>query len=111
MSEPFEPKPFRCKTEQRDDVTYVRPQGELDMRTVPELDTHLSEARATGARLVVLDLRALGFMDSTGISLITRWNLESRRDGFEFALIKGNSRVQRLFELTALADYFTFVGG
>src|SRR3954467_2784506 len=110
MSEPYEPKPFRCKTEQRDHTIYVRPHGDLDLSTVPELDQQLSAARANH-RLVVLDLRGRAFMDSTGISLITRWNLEASRDGFDFALIQGHQRVQRLFELTSLTEYFTFVSG
>ncbi len=59
----------------------------------------------------MLDLRGLTFMDSTGLSLLTRWNLEARRDGFNFALVAGSERVQRLFELTALSEYFTFVPG
>jgi anti-sigma B factor antagonist len=110
MPDEFEIKPFRCKTEQRDGTTYLRPHGELDMRTVPELDAHMKAARETG-RCVVLDLRGLSFMDSTGISLVTRWNLEARRDGFDFALIQGDARIQRLFELTALTEYFAFVDG
>jgi anti-sigma B factor antagonist len=110
MPEAFAPKPFRYDTEQREGVTYIRPQGELDMRTAPELDEQIQAAREL-ARCVVLDLRGLSFMDSTGISLVTRWNLEARRDGFAFALIQGDERVRRLFELTALTEYFTFVDG
>jgi len=110
MPEDFEPKPFRCQVEQRGALTYVRPRGELDMRTVPELDDRLQAAREA-ARYVVLDLRGLSFMDSTGISLVTRWNLEARRDGLDFALVQGDERVRRLFELTALTEYFTFVEG
>jgi anti-sigma B factor antagonist len=110
MPEEFATKLFRCKTERRGETIYVRPRGELDLRTVPELDDALARARAD-ARHVVLDLRGLSFMDSTGISLVTRWNLEARRDGFEFALIQGDERVRRLFELTALTGYFTFMEG
>jgi anti-sigma B factor antagonist len=110
MPETFEPKSFRCETEQRPDVTYLRPRGDLDMRTVPELENELKAAREA-SRYVVLDLRGLTFMDSTGLSLVSRWNVEARRDGFEFALIQGDERVRRLFELTALTGYFTFVDG
>jgi anti-sigma B factor antagonist len=81
------------------------------MRTVPELDSELARARGDGGRLVVLDLRGLTFMDSTGISLVARWNLEASRDGFDFALIQGDERVRRLFELTSLTEYFTFMDG
>src|SRR4051794_37722952 len=111
MPEDFPPQPFRCKIDQRDGATYVRPQGELDMRTVPELDDSLARARDGDGRCMVLDLRGLSFMDSTGISLVTRWNLEARRDGFDFTLVQGDERVRRLFEITGLTEYFTFVEG
>ena len=107
----FDFKPFHCRTEQRGEAAYVRPYGELDLLTVPDLDEQLRAALDGGSRRVVLDLRGLSFMDSTGISLVTRWNLESERDGFQFALIQGDERVRRLFELTALTDYFVFVDG
>jgi anti-sigma B factor antagonist len=111
LPDEFEPKPFRCSTEERGNAIHIHPRGDLDMRTVPELDERIGTAKAGGARLVVVDLRGLTFMDSTGLSLLTRWNLEARRDGFNFALVAGSDRVQRLFELTALHEYFTFLSG
>src|SRR3954452_3735633 len=111
MPEDFSPKPFRCELEHRDGIARIQPQGELDMSTVPELEEALRAGRASGARRLVLDLRGLGFMDATGLTLVTRWNNESRRDGFDFALVAGDERVQRLFELTGLREYFTFVAG
>jgi len=111
MTEDFQLKPFHCEVEHRDGVVRVRPEGELDMGTVPQLEQALRAARASGARQLVVDLRSLGFMDSTGLTLVTRWNNESRRDGFNFALVPGDERVQRLFELTGLEAYFTFVSG
>ena len=41
-------------------------------------------------------------MDSTGLTLLTRWSLGAERDGYAFALIAGSERIQRLFELTRL---------
>jgi len=75
------------------------------------LEEHLREAHGSGAKRIVVDLRGLHFMDSTGLTLVTRWNNESRRDGFQLALVPGEERVMRLFELTGLAGYFTFVSG
>ena len=59
----------------------------------------------------MVDLRGLDFMDSTGLTLLTRWSLGAERDGYAFALIAGSERIQRLFELTGLLDHFTFVDG
>jgi anti-sigma B factor antagonist len=111
MPEDFVPRPFRCDIAQRDDSTYLRPEGDLDMSTVDELGRVLDAARADGARRIIVDLRGLSFMDSTGISLLTRYNNAASLDGFDLALVQGHKRIARLFSLTGLDEYFTFVTG
>jgi anti-sigma B factor antagonist len=111
MPEDFVPRPFRCEIEQRDGETRLRPEGDLDMSTVEDVDRWLKQALEGGARRIVVDLRGLGFMDSTGITLLTRWNNASSRDGFDLALVQGHERIARLFTLTGLDEYFTFVPG
>ena len=111
MSEDFLPKPFSCEVGHDDGTARVRPVGELDISTVPVLDEQLRQARANGARRVVVDLRGLEFMDSTGLTLLARWAVAAERDGYGFALISGSDRIQRLFDLTGLGAVFTFVDG
>lgn len=111
MSEEFAPKPFRCAVSHHDGLSHVRPEGDLDMSTAGEVDTALREALDGGAKRLVVDLRGLHFMDSTGLTLLTRWNNASRRDGFDLELIEGDERIQRLFTLTGLHEYFTFTAG
>jgi anti-sigma B factor antagonist len=111
MPEDFVPRPFRCEVQQLDGVIRVRPEGDLDMRTVPEVDDRLREAFDGSATLVIVDLSGLRFMDSTGLTLLARWNNASRRDGFDFALVKGHERIHRLFTLTGMHEYFSFTAG
>jgi anti-sigma B factor antagonist len=101
------PEPFRCEIVPEDGRVLVRVAGELDMSTVPVLEARLREARAAGRRLVV-DLRGLDFMDSTGLTLLVRWGRGAEQDGYELALVRGEARVHRLFELTGLDSRFTF---
>jgi anti-sigma B factor antagonist len=105
------PKPFRCKTIHEDGTALLRPAGELDMSSVPQLDARLREALEAGARRLVVDLRGLDFMDSTGLTLLMRWSRAARQDGFAMALVRGDARIHRLFELTAMDQMFTFVDG
>ena len=111
MPDHFLPKPFRCDLTQSDGAATVRPSGELDMSTVPVLEQRLTEADAAGARRIVVDLRGLDFMDSTGLTLLIRWSLRAERDGYAFALIAGSERIQRLFDLTGLTGSLTFTTG
>jgi anti-sigma B factor antagonist len=105
------PQPFRCTVAERDEAALLRPAGELDISSVPILEEHLRDALAGGARRLVVDLRGLDFMDSTGLTLLMRWERESRRDGFDLAIVRGDDRIHRLFELTSMDSVFTFVDG
>jgi anti-sigma B factor antagonist len=111
MSEDFSPKPFSCEVGHEDGTARVRPVGELDISTVPVLEEQLQQAHANGSRHVVVDLRGLEFMDSTGLTLLARWSVGAERDGYTFALVSGSDRIQRLFDLTGLGAVFTFVDG
>jgi anti-sigma B factor antagonist len=112
LPDPFPPKPFRCDLEDAGDRTArVRPKGELDMATVGQLEDRFREAHEAGFRRLLVDLSELEFMDSTGLTLLTRWTLGAERDGYEFAVIPGTERVRRLFELTGLSAHFTFLDG
>jgi anti-sigma B factor antagonist len=111
MPDTFPPRPFRCDVTHVDGSIRIRPAGELDMSTAPVLEESLTDARATGHRVLVVDLRELEFMDSTGLTLLTRWSLGAERDGYELKLVAGSERIQRLFELTRLITHFQFVDG
>jgi anti-sigma B factor antagonist len=110
LPDKYPPPPFRIEVAHGDGEVRVRPLGELDMSTVPELEARIREA-ATPETTVIVDLRGLEFMDSTGLTLLTRWSLAAERDGFDLALIAGNERIQRLFEITRLVTHFKFVSG
>lgn len=102
-------EPFRCEVEPRRDFVYVRPCGELDLATVPVLEQQLKELAAAGFGRLVLDLRELRFLDSTGLRLILEWDAHARSDGLSFDLIRGSAAVQRLFELTGTTNALSFV--
>lgn len=78
----------------------VVPHGELDLVTVGQLETQIEELRARGFGMIVLDLRRLAFMDSTGLRLMLRLDAEARANGFRFAIIDCEGPVRRLLELT-----------
>jgi anti-sigma B factor antagonist len=102
-------EPFSCDVTQRDGRVVVAPRGELDMATVPRLDQELERHVRDGAgKTVVLDLRALTFMDSSGLHLTARWAQESSKDGFGFEIVPGPPPIQRVFDLAKMTDWLPF---
>lgn len=101
--------PFRVTTRTEGPSTFVEAHGELDLATVPAVEREVHELRKRGVKQIVLDLREITFMDSSGLSLLLRLDAEARSDGFSFALAEGDGPVRRLLELTDLADGFQHV--
>ena len=56
-----------------------------------------------------MDLRELEFLDSTGLSVLVKANRRAVEAGQRFALVRGGPQVQRLLELTGVADRLTVV--
>src|SRR4051794_26293500 len=108
LPDPSGPAPFRCVTESDGGSGRVAPVGEVDLATVDEVDAHLRALQAAGVRHVVLDLRGVTFMDSTGVRLLLEHDAGSRRDGYAFAVVPGPTPVQRVLELAGITDHLTF---
>ena len=111
MSEGRTPSPelFRCDVGNEDGYHWVRPAGDLDLDTVHRVESALGALREEGADNLVLDLRGLTFMDSTGLRLVIRWHNAARDDGFRFAVVPGPEVVQRVFRLTGMDTHLTLV--
>jgi anti-anti-sigma factor len=77
--------------------------GELDLASGPRLEEQLT-ALDSGVRLVVVDLRNLEFMDSTGLSIIVRAHQRLAEQECELSLVRGSPQVQRLLDLTGVAE-------
>jgi anti-sigma B factor antagonist len=97
---------FRVEIEPEREHVRVVPHGELDLVTVGELKAQIDELRSNGIAAIVLDLRRLGFMDSTGLRLLLTVDAAARSDGFDFSIIDAEGPVRRLLELTRLDGHF-----
>lgn len=97
-------QPFSCRVEPDRDVVRVVPEGELDLATADQLERELDELRTAGFEHVMLDLRGLSFMDSTGLRLILAAEASARTRGTRLSLISGAPAVQRVFEVAGVAD-------
>jgi anti-anti-sigma factor len=100
---------FRVECDFTDGTLTVLPIGELDIATAPLLDARLHGPEWWAAKRVVLDLRGLTFMDSSGIRCLLRANAASRADSGRLDVIPGSEQIQRLLVLTRVADRLPFV--
>jgi anti-sigma B factor antagonist len=83
--------------------------GELDLASSPALEDELERVTASATPLVIVDLRRLEFMDSTGLSVIVRAHQRATEAGQRFGVVKGPQQVQRLLSLTGVAERLTLV--
>jgi anti-sigma B factor antagonist len=101
-------EPFRCEVDPDRAAVRVRPIGELDLDTAPVVDAELSELWSVGFTRLVVDLRGVRFLDSTGLRLLLTWDSKSRADGVDFAVIPGPAEVQRVLEVAGAHELQTF---
>jgi anti-sigma B factor antagonist len=91
-------------------VAVVAPTGELDLAGATALEIELERLeRDRGVGTIVLDLRGLEFMDSSGLRLVAILDMRAREAGRRFALVAGAEPVHRVFEITKMTDRLDFV--
>jgi anti-sigma B factor antagonist len=76
--------------------------GELDLSSAPRVEKELHELESGDAELIVLDLRELSFLDSTGLRLIVTADARARDSGRRLAIVQGPEAVERVFRVTGL---------
>jgi anti-sigma B factor antagonist len=79
-------------------------EGELDMRTIGELSDRVAEQIDSGATELMLDLRQLTFMDSSGLRLLIELHDRSRQDGWRLSLLPPQHEAAALVLRTTGAD-------
>jgi anti-sigma B factor antagonist len=73
-------------------------------------DEELRRIEADGdSGTLVLDLRKLKFLDSTGLRLIVSAHSRARRCGRRLKIVPGSSAVKRIFRLTGMNDRLDIV--
>lgn len=95
----------RCERVTADEalVTCV---GELDLDTAPRLVALVESAVHDGVRTACVDLRGVGFSDSTGIASLIALRRRCHREGAELHLVVGGA-VERLLDTMALRRVFS----
>jgi anti-sigma B factor antagonist len=84
--------------------------GELDLSGTVPLEEEVGRlAEEEGVRRVVIDLRELEFMDSSGLRMVALAERRLSAAGRELLLVRGRDTVQRVFAITRMDEHLTFV--
>jgi anti-anti-sigma factor len=100
---------FRVDLRHEEGGTVIAVSGELDLASSPALEERLDEVFGSDAELVVLDLRELEFMDSTGLSVLIRAHQTAEAGERRLSVVKGPPQVQRLLTLTGVGERLAVV--
>jgi anti-sigma B factor antagonist len=100
---------LEVEAQERDGLVHVALRGELDLSTVGKVDEELVRWESSDSGVLVLDLSKLTFLDSTGLRCVVRADERARHDGRRLAVVKGPEAVQRVFEITRLAERLDLV--
>ena len=82
--------------------------GEGDLYSAPHLDGALNDALADDPVVVVVDLAAATFIDSTILGVLVKSAKSARGRGCDFVVVCNDRRLQRIFEITGVRPLFRF---
>ncbi|CAA9495004.1 MAG: hypothetical protein AVDCRST_MAG38-2872 [uncultured Solirubrobacteraceae bacterium] len=105
-SQPPLPAPFTVSVAYDDGQAAVTPAGELDLASADDLAREVRELWSSGADPVVIDLRSLDFMDSSGLRSLLALRGTADDDARHLELRPGPPTVQRIFDLTGTEQLF-----
>jgi anti-sigma B factor antagonist len=85
--------------------------GELDLSTKKEFEAGLSTIASRKPQEVIVDLREVSFVDSTGLRLILEaWN-QCRRTNVDFAVVLGDGHIRSAFRMAGLEQAIPVIEG
>lgn len=84
----------------RNGVTTIALSGEIDLATVSILNDQLAALEQDGCGAVMLDLREVRFIDSSGLNALVRAYMRAENNGHRFLLVGASPLARRLCEMT-----------
>jgi anti-sigma B factor antagonist len=95
---------FGVETDELGDAVRVALTGDLDLSTAKQAEEAIIEAEQKRPPVLLLDLRGLTFMDSTGLRVVVSADKRAKRDGRRTVVVQGPAAVRRVFEITRLNE-------
>ena len=109
MQKLVQPPEFVCDVRPEGRKVVVRLAGELDLQVADDVGAVVEELLDAGSPQVVIDLRNLSFLDSSGVHMLIEAGQAAERRRRALALIRGPRNVQRVLQITGTEALFAFV--
>ena len=94
-------------TERQGDTVIIKPQGEIDLSRASSFRNLLAQAIDDADARVVVDLRQVPYMDSSGLATLVEAMQLSRRTDTRLVLFGLQEKVRSIFEIARLDAIFT----
>jgi anti-sigma B factor antagonist len=100
---------FGVETDELGDAVRIALTGDLDLSTAKRAEEAIIAAEQKRPPVLLLDLRGLSFMDSTGLRVVVSADKRAKRDGRRTVIVQGPAAVRRVFEITRLDERLDMV--
>ena len=91
-------------------VLVIAPAGEVDLATAGQLREGLEQAEAQAPGGLVIDLRAVGFIDSTGIGELVGCHRRCRESDRPLAFVVPEGPISKILRVPGLDSVFVVYG-
>jgi anti-sigma B factor antagonist len=98
------------RVEQQLDTVLIRLRGEFDLTCEESFREELTQSLDEGTTTLMLDLRALTFIDSVGLQMLVTLNRASGEDGLNFTVLCGEGHVRQVLRETGLDGVLRVIG-
>lgn len=88
------------------DIKIIEPSGRLDITNVAKFRLDISTLVALHPQAIVIDLKDITFMDSSGLGALVSALKTARSSQCELFICHLNDQVKMLFELTSMSKIF-----
>jgi anti-sigma B factor antagonist len=86
--------------------TIITARGDLDVVSAAVLTAAITDASSTGATLIVLDLKAVEFLDSSGLRSIVAEGARMKAAGGQLLISGMSGAARRVLEIAGLLDEY-----
>jgi anti-anti-sigma factor len=96
-------------SEEGPDRNLIRLAGELDLAAAGLPAEEVARFGGDDARMIVIDLSELEFIDAAGIHMLLDLEAASRKNGGRLRMIRASGSVQRVLELTGADEQLSYL--